>query len=72
MLLFAVLQNFNIYRVSVDLSTAEAVGFMRDAVDRLNELWDAVHMEERMRKRRIDTFYSHIKETLNQMVSIDE
>ncbi|VDN60544.1 unnamed protein product [Dracunculus medinensis] len=55
-------------RISVDLSTAEAVGYMHETMDRLNELWDSIHMGENERRDRVDRFYMHIKSLLDDMV----
>ncbi|MCP9264100.1 hypothetical protein DINM_022098 [Dirofilaria immitis] len=37
--------------ISVNFSTAEAVSSIRDTIDRLNQLWDRINMEECMRCR---------------------
>lgn len=58
------------YRISVDLSTAEAVTVIRGTMDRLNELWDEVYMDEAQRVRRVECFYRHIKSLMNDMVSM--
>ncbi|VDO30152.1 unnamed protein product [Brugia timori] len=58
-------------RVSVNFSTAEAVSSIRDTIDRLNQLWDRINMEECMRCRRIEKFFLYISDLLNQMV-VDE
>lgn len=55
-------------RISVDLSTAEAVTVIRGTMDRLNELWDEVYMDEAQRVRRVECFYRHIKSLMNDMI----
>ncbi|VDO29410.1 unnamed protein product [Onchocerca flexuosa] len=59
-------------RVSINFSTAEAVSSIRDTIDRLNQLWDRVSMEECMRCRRIEKFFLYISDLLNQMVADEE
>ncbi|VDK38437.1 unnamed protein product, partial [Anisakis simplex] len=48
-------------RISVDLSTAEAVGVIHNTMDQLNSLWDEIHMDESQRMSRVECFYGHIK-----------
>ncbi|KAM3721717.1 Protein regulator of cytokinesis [Dirofilaria immitis] len=59
-------------RVSVNFSTAEAVSSIRDTIDRLNQLWDRINMEECMRCRRIEKFFLYISDLLNQMIADEE
>ncbi|CAG9540962.1 unnamed protein product [Cercopithifilaria johnstoni] len=59
-------------RVSVNFSTAEAVSSIRDTIDRLNQLWDRINMEECMRCKRIEKFFLYISDLLNQMVADEE
>uniref|UniRef100_A0A915C9P7 Protein regulator of cytokinesis 1 n=2 Tax=Parascaris univalens TaxID=6257 RepID=A0A915C9P7_PARUN len=55
-------------RISVDLSTAEAVTVIRGTMDRLNALWDEVYMDEAQRVSRVECFYRHIKSLMNEMI----
>ncbi|VDM37710.1 unnamed protein product [Toxocara canis] len=55
-------------RISVDLSTAEAVTVIHGTMDRLNELWDEVHMDEAQRVSRVECFYRHIRSLMNDML----
>lgn len=41
---------------------------MHETMDRLNELWDSIHMGENERRDRVDRFYMHIKSLLDDMV----
>ncbi|VDM95867.1 unnamed protein product [Thelazia callipaeda] len=59
-------------RVSINFSTSEAVSSIRDTIERLNQLWDRVSMEECMRHKRIEKFFLYISDLLNQMVADEE
>lgn len=42
---------------------------IRSTMDRLNQLWDEVHMEERARESRVEYAYLHFYTLLDEIVS---
>uniref|UniRef100_A0A914RHT7 Uncharacterized protein n=1 Tax=Parascaris equorum TaxID=6256 RepID=A0A914RHT7_PAREQ len=52
-------------RISVDLSTAEAVTVIRGTMDRLNALWDEVYMDEAQRIESESEMVISVKASIN-------
>ncbi|VDM49676.1 unnamed protein product [Toxocara canis] len=58
-----------VVRISVDLSTAEVVGAIRDTMDQLNMMWDEIEMQEAERVTRVRRFYENIQELIKDIVT---
>nr|CDJ85267.1 C. briggsae CBR-SPD-1 protein [Haemonchus contortus] len=69
---FRIGKTVNPRRLSINDSFHDVVNNVRGAIDKLNGLWDEVHMSEAARTSRVNTAFEHICSLLNDMVQSEE